>query len=70
MAKIIKHVFIMFDTCFRLPPEMFCICGGRRRYIPPEFSYPPTREAWNLDMENMSCDFRNATNKFCAEFAR
>ena len=70
MAKIIKHVFIMFDTCLRHPPEMFCICGGRRRYVPPEFSYPSTRDAWETDMNHMSHDFKLAADRLCAEVAQ
>ena len=70
MAKAIKNFLIMLDNSLRIPPEMFCICGGTRRYTPTKFSYPTREEAWAQDWHNIGNDFRKAVGRLEMEIAK
>jgi hypothetical protein len=67
MAKILKSIRNLLHISFSLPPEMFSICGGDRRYKAPTYSYPTCQEAWAQDWANIGMDFRNAVGRFKAE---
>ena len=70
MAAVIKKFLIVLNDSLHVPPEMFSICGGSRRYTPPEFSYPTCQDAWAQDWNNIGMDFRRAANRLEAEVAR
>ena len=70
MAKAIKNFLIKLNINLSIPSEMFCICGGARRYTAPEYTYPSCNEAWSKDWENIGLDFRRAVGRLEAEVAR
>ena len=69
MARAVRRFLVMLGNSLRIPPEMFCICGGTRRYTPPVFSYPTCEEAWAQDWTNIGLDFRRAVGRLNAEVA-
>lgn len=69
MAKVIRKITVLFDSLI-VPPEMFSLCGGRRRYTPPHFSYPSTADAWAQDWANIGMDFRRAATRLESDLVR
>jgi len=58
MANIIIRICRRINAAFDI--RSLRLDAGKRRYVPPRFSYPSTEDAWRTDWENIGGDFRRA----------
>ena len=65
MAERIMRAFARIQVVFDFRP--LSLSSGELRYTPPEFTYPSTEDAWEIDRENMRRDFKRAISRFESE---
>ena len=69
MAKLVISFFRRFRARYINPRGFFSLRAGVRRYSPPEFSYPSSKDVFIQDWHNIASDFDLAVRRLEVQFA-